>query len=187
MSNPFTLNVDQEIQLISPQPEMADSLFRLIEDNRDFLNNHITFAQNKNTLQDTKAFLKEIINFNYGGQKFNLLIQYKNELAGIIGFHRINPINARAEIGYWLGESFQYHGIMARSMPVFLHYGFEARGINRVDLLTLSIHQRSIALAKRSGFTQEGILREYYFMHDRFYDAHIFSCLKKEFLEGKSV
>ncbi len=182
MSNPFSLNVDQELQLISPQLDMAKSLLQLVDKNRDFLNRHITFAQNKNSLSDVRSFLKEIINFNYGGQKFNLLIQYKNELVGIVGFHRINPFDARAEIGYWLGESFQGHGIMARSMPIFLRYGFEAKGINRVDLLTLSTHERSISLANRSGFLQEGILREYHFMHDRFYDAHIFSCLKKEFL-----
>ena len=182
MPDTFSLLVDSEIQLLSPQPEMMTSLFTLIENNRDFLNQHITFAQNKETLEDVKAFLREISNFNYGGQKFNLLIQYKNELVGIIGFHRINPMDARAEIGYWLGESYQSLGILARAMPVFLRHGFEARGINRVDLLTLSIHERSIALAKRSGFSFEGVLREYYFMHDRFYDAHIFSYLKKEFL-----
>ena len=182
MSDSFRLHVDDEIQLISPQPEMAISLLKLIETNRAFLNRHITFAQNKNELKDVQAFLKEINSFNFGGQKLNLLIQHKNELAGIIGFHRINAMDARAEIGYWLGESFQSLGIMSRAMPVFLHYGFEARGINRVDLLTLPIHEKSLALAKRSGFTQEGVLREYYFMHDQFYDAHIFSCLKREFL-----
>ncbi len=182
MSDSFSLYVDQEIKLVSPQPEMASTLLDLIEANRAFLDQHITFAQNKRELKDVHAFLKEISSFNYGGQKFNLLILYKNELAGIIGFHRINPMDARAEIGYWLGESFQSLGIMSRAMPVFLQYGFEARGINRVDLLTLPIHARSIALAERAGFTQEGVLREYYFMHDRFYDAHIFSCLKREFI-----
>ena len=182
MSDSFSLYVDDEIQLISPQPEMANSLLSLIETNRAFLNQHITFAQNKKELKDVEAFLKEISSFNYGGQKFNLLIQYKGKLAGIIGFHRIKAMDARAEIGYWLGESFQSLGIMTRAMPVFLQYGFEARGINRVDLLTLPIHVRSIALAERAGFVHEGVLREYYFMHDRFYDAHIFSCLKSEFL-----
>ena len=182
MSESFSLHVDDEIQLISPQPEMASSMLELIETNRAFLNRHITFAYNKKELKDVQAFLKEIASFNFGGQKFNLLVQYKKELAGIIGFHRINPMDARAEIGYWLGESFQSLGIMTRAMPVFLQYGFEARGINRVDLLTLPIHRRSLVLAKRAGFTQEGVLREYYFMHGQFYDAHIFSCLKKEFL-----
>jgi len=182
MTEPFRLIVDPEIQLVSPTPEMLHSLFALIDSNRDFLNRHITFAQNKNTKAEVERFLKEIISFNIGGQKFNLLIQYQGELVGLIGFHRINPMDARAEIGYWLGEAYQKNGILTKAMPIFLHHGFEAIGINRVDLLTLTKHERSIALAQRSGFVYEGLLRQYYFMHDEFQDAHLYSCLKSEFL-----
>jgi len=185
MSDSISLSVDKNIKLISPNMDMKDAMFALVDKNRAFLNQHISFADNKNTPASIAAFLKEIINFNYGGQKFNLIIVYDDHIAGVIGYHRIYPQDARAEIGYWIGESYQGRGIMAKSMPVFLHYGFEAIGLHRVELLTFTHHHRSIALAERSGFTKEGVLRDYYFMHDKFNDAALYSYLKPAFVKRK--
>jgi len=165
---------------------MTDSIFELIDENRAYLDKHISFAYNKNTTESIAAFLREIINFNYGGQKFNLIIEYKRQIAGVIGLHRIYPQDARAEIGYWIGESFQKNGIMTLAMPVFLHYAFEALAVNRVELITLTDHHRSAALAERTGFYREGILRAYFFMHEKFNDAYIYSQLKTEFLAQKA-
>ena len=182
MQKANSLIVNDQIQLCRPDLSMSTALFELINDNRTFLNQYITFAQNKKNLKAVQAFLKEIINFNFGGQKYNLVIKFQDSIAGIIGFHRINPQDAKAEIGYWIGESFQGQGILSKSMPVFLHHGFEVFGINRVELITLTQHRRSIALAERTGFKKEGVLRESYFMHDQFHDAAIYSSLKSEFL-----
>jgi len=181
MSDHPSIFVDDNIQLISPKLDMDRALFDLIETNRSFLDQHITFAQNKTSVEKVNAFLREIINFNFGGQKFNMMIMHEDRIAGILGFHRILPIDARAEIGYWIGESFQGNGILTKSMPKFLQYGFDALAINRVELLTLSTHHRSISLANRTGFIQEGILKQYYFMHGAHHDAYIYSLLKSDF------
>lgn len=173
--------VNDKIKLVYPNPSFSKPLFELIESNKSYLNQHITFAQNKDSLASVGSFLKEIESFNIGGQKFNLLIEYENTLAGIIGFHRIDRINAKAEIGYWIGQSYQGNGILAQVMPVFLSYGFNTLAINRVDLLTLISHQRSIRLAERSGFIKEGVLKEYYFMHDAFQDAVLYRMLRSDF------
>ena len=183
MSSHPSIFIDVHTKLAPPKLDMDIELFDLIETNRLYLDQHITFARNKTTVAQVRAFLREIINFNYGGQKFNMIIMYQDRIAGILGFHRIMPVDARAEIGYWLGESFQGKGILTNSMPGFLRYGFEALGINRVELLTLLSHHRSIALAERAGFVKEGLLQQYYFMGDTHRDALIYRMLKSEFLD----
>lgn len=182
MSEHPPIKIDVHTELVPPNLDMDSALFELIESNRSYLDQHITFAQNKTSVDRVRAFLKEIINFNYGGQKYNMIIMHENQVAGILGFHRIMPGDARAEIGYWLGESYQGKGILTLTMKPFLHYGFEALAINRVELLTLQTHTRSIALAERSGFIKEATFKEYYFMHGAFQDALSYRLLKSEFL-----
>lgn len=174
--------VDENISLIKPELDLAPEMFKLVNSNRDFLNRYITFAQNKNTENQVSHFLREIISFNIGGQKFNMLVKYKDKLAGLIGLHRIYPADARAEIGYWMGEEFQGKGIMSKSIPVFLRYAFEGRAINRVELITLTSHHRNIKMVEKLGFIKEGTMKERYFMHDTFQDAVSYRMLKQEFL-----
>jgi len=174
--------VDENISLIKPEMELTSEMFKLIDSNREFLNRYITFAQNKNTEEHVSQFLKELINFNIGGQKFNMILKYKGMLVGLIGLHRIYPADARAEIGYWMGEDFQGKGIMTKAIPVFLQYAFEGRAINRVELITLTNHDRNIKMVEKLGFIKEGVLRERYFMHNTFQDAILFRMLKKDFL-----
>ncbi len=178
-----SLIVHDKLSLISPASDQVSELFELIEKNRFFLNKHITFAENKDTPHRVKLFLKEIASFNIGGQKFNLIIQYRGQIVGLLGFHKIDRIHARAEIGYWLGEEFQGKGIMFEAIPKFLQYGFEALAVNKVELLTLTSHERNIRLVEKLGFKKEGVLREQYFMHDVFQDAVIYGMLKSDFLK----
>jgi len=179
-----TLTVRDNLSLINPVLDQTDELYRLIADNRSHLDKHISFTQNKDTRHKVKIFLREIANFNIGGQKFNLLIHYDQQIIGLIGFHKIDRLHARAEIGYWIGEHFQGKGIMQDVIPKFLQYGFEALAVNKVELLTLTKHERNIRLVEKLGFKKEGILREHYFMHDSFRDAILYSMLKSEFLSA---
>ena len=179
-----SLSVHHQLSLISPKMNQADEFYKLIDKNRDFLNQHITFADNKKTLDSVKSFLRELYSFNIGGQKFNLVIQYQGQIIGLIGFHKIDRMHARAEVGYWLGEDYQGLGIMQQAIPKFLHYGFEALAINKVELLTLTNHERNIRLIEKLNFVKEGVLKEHYFMHDSFHDAVVYRMLKSAFLKN---
>jgi len=179
-----SLQVQKKLSLVSPKIDQANEFYKLIDKNRDYLDKYISFADNKDTPNQVKLFLREIANFNIGGQKFNLLIQCDGQIIGLIGFHKIDRVHARAEIGYWLGEDYQGRKIMQNVIPKFLHYGFEALAINKVELLTLTSHKRNIRLVEKIGFKKEGVLKEQYFMHGAFQDAIAYGMLKSEFLRG---
>jgi len=178
----ISLKVNDNIRLVNPKVERSIEMLNLINSNRNFLNKYITFAENKNDLKNVSSFLREIASFNIGGQKFNLLIEYDGQLIGLIGFHRIDRANARAEIGYWMAEQYQGRGIMSMSLPIFLHYGFEALAINKVELLTLTDHHKNMKMVEGLGFVKEGMLKEHFFMFDSFQDVLVYRMLKSDFL-----
>ena len=178
------LIVNDKLSLISPKLDQATELYKLIEKNRQYLNKYITFSENKDSPNRVKLFLQEISSFNIGGQKFNLLIQFNGRIVGLIGFHKIDRLHARAEIGYWLGEDYQGKGIMREAITKFLQHGFDALAVNKVELFTLTSHDRNIRMVESVGFKKEGVLKEHYFMHGAFKDAMLYRMLKSEFLKN---
>ena len=69
---------------------------------------------------------------------------------------------------------------MREAVKLALGYGFHERGLNRVQATTLTDNDRSKALLKAHGFTQEGVLREYGFIGGRYRDMCSFSLLRRE-------
>jgi hypothetical protein len=80
-----------------------------------------------------------------------------DKLVGDIGYHPIDWADRKAEIGYWLGESFQGKGLMTEACKTLITYAFAELGLNKVEIHCAAENIRSCAIPKRLGFTQEGI------------------------------
>lgn len=71
-----------------------------------------------------------------------------------------------ATIGYWLTESAQGHGYMLEALPAILAHGFGPTtagglGLHRIECNVMPRNARSIALARRIGFREEGFSPRY--------------------------
>jgi ribosomal-protein-serine acetyltransferase len=65
-----------------------------------------------------------------------------------------------AEIGYWIDAGFEGRGLVTRTVGALLDHGFGPMGLRRVVIRTMVENVRSRAVARRLGFTEEGVIRD---------------------------
>jgi RimJ/RimL family protein N-acetyltransferase len=64
-----------------------------------------------------------------------------------------------AEISYYLARSARGHGHATRAVRLLARWAFEKHGIERLELRADPENEPSLRLARRAGFTREGIER----------------------------
>jgi RimJ/RimL family protein N-acetyltransferase len=92
-------------------------------------------------------------NFVYG--VFN---REETRQIGGSGFHDRGGAGS-LEIGYWVAAGATGRGIATEVTAVQTRAGFELCGLERVDIQVEPSNERSLAIPRKLGFTQEGVLR----------------------------
>lgn len=78
---------------------------------------------------------------------------------GSTGLHRPNWRVPSFHLGYWIHRDFEGKGFITESTNALTRYAFEVLGARRVEIRCDGRNHRSLAVMKKLGFTQEGILR----------------------------
>jgi len=171
--------VDSEITLMDLEMSSSDALYRLIDTNRDYLGEWLSWVETTRSLMDTINYIFAMSEHDMYAGRYVMEIWYNNLLAGLIDVHNGDKINKKAEIGYWLAEQFQGKGIMTRSCRAIINYAFYDAGLNRVTIKCAEGNIKSQAVPKRLSFTFEGIENDGQFLYDRFVNLFVFSMIKK--------
>ena len=79
-------------------------------------------------------------------------------LSGFVGLFDIDASFRSAEIGYYVDKAAEGRGLITRAARAMLSYAFEDLKLHRVELRCAATNARSIAVAERLGFRQEGRL-----------------------------
>jgi [ribosomal protein S5]-alanine N-acetyltransferase len=102
---------------------------------------------------------------------------------GSCGFHATHKAFQSMEIGYELHPDHWNKGYAFEAVSQMLNICFTHHipfRINRVTARTDLDSHRSIALLRKLGFSEEGVLRQYGFWKSEFHDVRMFSLLRKE-------
>jgi RimJ/RimL family protein N-acetyltransferase len=109
----------------------------------------------------------------------------ETEQLGGSGFHK-RANEGSLEIGYWVAASALRRGIATEVTAVQTRVGFELAGLDRIDIQVDPANERSLAIPRKLGFTEEGRLRRRLEAHEDggpLRDSVVFSMLREE-LEG---
>ena len=82
----------------------------------------------------------------------------ESEQLGGSGFHK-RANEGSLEIGYWVSSGAVGQGIATEATAVQTRAALELCGIDRVDIQVEPRNERSLAIPRRLGFTEEGTLR----------------------------
>ena len=170
--NLFQVNEDIFLKILELQD--AEPLFHLVAENRTFLRTWLPWVDSNSTVEESKTFIQSAIEQNAQHLGFQCGIWYRNQLAGVIGFHRIDWMNKNVEIGYWLGSLFQGKGIMTASCSALIDYGFTILKLHRIQIRCATENHKSRAIIERLGFIKEGTMRQAEFLYDRYVDLFIY-------------
>ena len=181
-----TIVVDGEILLRRPALEDAESLFALVDSNRQYLRRWLPWVDFVASLEDERRWVQT--HLPEDAPEHVLLMAYKGEVVGAIGIRGRGSRNRHGEIGYWIAEDMQSRGIVTRSCRVLIDYMFERLNMNRVVIRASVDNVRSRVIPHRLGFTLEGIERQAELLYDdTFQDMAVYSMLASEWPDKKAT
>jgi len=113
---------------------------------------------------------------------FVVIDKDEQKICGSTSFGNISFYDQRIEIGWtWLGEEFRGTGVNRQAKFSLFSYAFEVLKMERVEIKTDNLNERSKAALRKVGAFEEGVLRSHMLMHDkRRRDSVYFSILKGE-------
>jgi ribosomal-protein-serine acetyltransferase len=173
------IRVDDEIELRLNELRYADELFALIERNREYLQEWLSWAADS-TLETTQEYMKASIHNFAEGIGLPTNIWYHGQLVGAISYPRMSWEKRMAEIGYWLDQDMQGKGIMTRATRTLVTYAFQEYGLNKVEIHAAVGNKHSRAVPERLDFTQEGILRQTEWLNGKAHDMVVYGVLANE-------
>jgi ribosomal-protein-alanine N-acetyltransferase len=134
---------------------------------------HHDIAQTEAVIDWTASIRAEGVGLRWGirelaGQAF----------VGTIGFNNLVwERGCRGEIGYDVRRDWWGRRVMDEVLPAVLQFGFHRLGLRRIEAMITPGNTPSCALLERHGFEREGVLREYGFWKDQFWDQIVYARL----------
>ena len=179
-SQNLAIRISQRLQLRLLQPADAEELFTLVDTNRAYLQQWLSWLNTTQTLDDTRHFIHQTQARVRDRQGFAAAIVYDGEIAGVAGLNGINWSDRQSSIGYWIAQNQQGQGLVTAACRAILHHAFTHLDLNRIAILCATQNHRSRAIPQRLGFTHEGTLREAQWLYNHFIDHEIYSILHSE-------
>lgn len=169
--------------LIVRTPAIAGPYHELLVANRERLARWEPWAANPIVFDETKAHLAASATKWADGTEIPTAIVVRGadgwSLAGAVGL-RINQYLGSADLGYWIDAAYEGQGIVTRAARTMLDQAFGSLGLARVELGTLVDNERSRAVARRLGFTEEGVQRQSVPIHGTRHDGVLYGLLAHE-------
>ncbi|MFI1093765.1 GNAT family N-acetyltransferase [Streptomyces sp. NPDC020917] len=115
-----------------------------------------------------------------GAACFSVVELDSRELAGEALLWGIDTHNRMAHLGIALRPAFRGRGLSADVLRVLCDYGFAVRGLQRLQIETLTDNAPMLAAATGVGFTREGTLRNSAWVYGAFADEAVLGLLARE-------
>ncbi|MEF2967180.1 GNAT family protein [Paenibacillus sp. M1] len=181
-----------------PQLETERFILRKLtrEDARDlfhyFSNDEVTKYYDLDRLVELRQAEELIQTWNSRFQEkkgFRWAITAKpgNKVIGTCGYHNWSKEHYKAEIGYELNPEYWRQGVMTEVLQEIMRFGFEDLGLNRVEAYIDPDNIRSRFLLEKTGFHEEGYLKQNFYEKGQFVDSVIFALLKHQYLENREA
>ncbi len=172
------LRADLELRLV--EERHAAIHFALMDQDRHYLREWFAWVDATETEEDSLTFVRGARERFASKGEITAGVWFQDRFAGMISTHMTDLLNRKAEIGYWLGKSFQGQGIMTEACRALVRHALSEMDLNRVEIRCAIGNARSRAIPQRLGFTHEATLREAQLLHGTYHDLEVWSMLRKE-------
>jgi ribosomal-protein-serine acetyltransferase len=157
----------------------AAELHALIEVNRAYLARWLPWASRQKPA-DTEQFIERSQRQLEDHDGFQAAVICEGRIAGAIGYHSVDWDRRQTRIGYWLSEDRQGRGTMTAAVRALVDHAFNTWELNRVEIRAAAENRRSRAIPERLGFHQEGTMREFERIGERYLDTVVYAMLASD-------
>ncbi|MDA8243850.1 MAG: GNAT family protein [Elusimicrobia bacterium] len=149
------------LELRKHVPELAETMFRYVDQDRDRLRVFLPWVDTTKSVDDETAYIKMT---SAGWEKgtffdYGLFERKSGTYMGNIGVHNIAWAHDRCELGYWILGEFEGKGFVSEAVEALEKVCF-ALGFHRVEIRCASCNPRSAGVPRRLGYSLDGTLRE---------------------------
>ncbi len=152
-----------------------------MQENATYLNKFLPKVVTLSTVEACTAHLSYVMEASKEDELFEWHIFANDKLCGAIRLNKIELGNHKASIAYYIGENCQGQGMASSSVRAVLGYCFDKLGFNRIELQCTSSNLASQHVAKRLGFTWEGMLRQAELLDGEYVDLFVYGLLREDF------
>ena len=172
--------VNERLYLETVNETIADTLFELIELNREHLGKRMPWVEYHLTKAGTFNFIISSENSLLNKRGMSAGMFYQGILCGVIGLSNTDMMNKNTSMGYWISKEYQGKGIVINSCRALINHCFYTMGLHRVEIRCAIDNFRSQSIPKKLGFLQEGVLRQDEYLNGKFVDHCLFAMLEPE-------
>jgi len=115
---------------------------------------------------------------NQTGIRWGIALKNTTNIIGTIGYNSYTT-NHKASIGYDLQASYWNKGFVTEALQKVIEYGFNQLQINRIEAEVMQGNLASEQVLTKLNFKKEGVLRDWMYWNEKYYDMSMFSLLKK--------
>jgi ribosomal-protein-alanine N-acetyltransferase len=116
---------------------------------------------------------------NHQGINWVLELKESKQFVGLIGYHRIEPENHRAEVGYMIQKQHEGNGYSTEALKEVVKYGFNEMKLHSIEAVIDPENSASEKILKKCGFVKEAHFRENEFWEGKYIDSAVYSLLNK--------
>ncbi|HWO59214.1 MAG TPA: GNAT family protein [Umezawaea sp.] len=177
----YTMSLgDDGAELRPLTPWHAEEFLSHIDRGREFVGRYVSLPDVVTDLASSRAYLRSYAEKAASDTGRIDGIWVDGGLVGGVLFRTMDLALGFAEVGCWLERSAAGRGLVTRAARVIIDWVVHERGVHRVEWLAAVENTASTAVARRLGFTKEGVLRESYPHRGKRYDVEVWSVLAPE-------
>ena len=170
--------IDETISLEIVMPVDAKVIFQLVDDNRVYLGEYLSWVANTRQEEDTVNFVKKSLDRTKEMTGIDYKILKDNAVIGIVGLFETNRDTRTFEIGYWIGEKHGRKGIISKTVPAVEEIGFGCFGARKIEIRCAVENIASNRVAQKAGYQLEGTLRNCGLIGTRFLDYNVYGKMR---------
>jgi len=115
------------------------------------------------------------------GYAFAVVHKETGKVIGNVGLNRVEQVHKCGEIGYCVGKKYWGQGLVTEAVELLLHFGFKKLKLHRIYGHTFEGNIGSKRVFEKTGFTQEGIMREAVTRNKKRHNLLNYGILSKEY------
>lgn len=175
----------ERLTIRAPRFGDGPAINEAIRETFDDLQRWMPWAQTVPTVEESEEFSRHSRASFIDRRDFGLRLWLKGTetLVGSSGLHVRDWDIPAFEIGYWCRKRFEGQGYISEAVRAITRFGFETLNAERIVIRCDALNARSAAVARRCGYTLEGIHRHEIRAHDtnELRDMMHFAILRSEF------
>lgn len=176
----FQSQIRENVVLRLLEERHAPEIFGVVDRERAYLREWLPWVDLTTAVEHTRDFIKTSLEQSAADEGLAAGIWCGDEFAGTVGTHKINWLNRKVEIGYWIASKFQGQGIITSACGSLIDYAFREWDLNRVEIHCATTNKKSCSVAERLGFQWEGVLREAQLVGTRYLDLNVYGMLARD-------